>query len=69
LITIGALAKHYGLLPSEVSSRATTFDLMVYDVSMTWEQHQQDKAEGKNTMPKLSEDELLKLVRKPQDGG
>jgi hypothetical protein len=64
LITIGALAKHYGLLPSEVSSRATTFDLMVYDVSMTWERHQQDKADGKNTMPQLSEEELLKLVRK-----
>jgi hypothetical protein len=63
------LAKHYGLLPSEVSSRATTFDLMVYDVSMTWERYQQDKAEGKNTMPKLSEEELLKLIRKPQDGG
>jgi hypothetical protein len=68
LITIGALAKHYGLLPSDVAARATTFDLMVYDVSMTWEQHQQDKAEGKSPMPQLSEEELLKLVRKPQSG-
>jgi hypothetical protein len=31
---------------------------------MTWERHQQDKADGKNTMPQLSEEELLKLVRK-----
>jgi len=41
---------------------------MVYDVSMTWEKYQQDKADGKTTMPELSEEELLKLVRKPANG-
>jgi hypothetical protein len=63
------LAKHYGVLPSEVLSRATTFDLMVFDVSQTWERHLQDKAAGVDSAPDLSQDELLKLIRKPQNGG
>lgn len=39
MINIGHLAKTYGLLPSEVSARATAFDIMVTDVYLTWENH------------------------------
>jgi hypothetical protein len=42
MISIGHIAKTYGLLPSEVLARATTFDLMITDVYSTWENHQQN---------------------------
>jgi len=61
LITIGAMAKYYGVLPSVIASQASTFDLMVYDVSLSWEQYQHDRASGNNPIPELSQDELMKI--------
>lgn len=49
LITIGAMAKEYGILPHVIRDTATTYDLMVYDVAQTWERYQYDKANGKTT--------------------
>lgn len=62
------MAKYYGVLPSVVAEQASTFDLMVYDVSMTWEQHQQDRATGKSTVPELSQDELLRILKESRGG-
>jgi hypothetical protein len=65
------LAKTYHLLPSEVLARATTFDLMVADAMMTWEQEQQDRANGKQPTPQLSQEQMramLERVRNKQDG-
>ena len=64
LITIGEMARTFGCLPSEVDSRATTFDLMVYDVLMAWDQHKQDKQNGNLAPPNVSEEELLKILKK-----
>lgn len=63
MITIGAMAKYYGVLPSVVASQASTFDLMIYDVSMTWEKEQQERSEGKSTVPELNQEELLKILK------
>jgi hypothetical protein len=51
MITIGHLAKTYGLLPSEVVARATTFDMMVTDVCATWEQFKNDPKASDNFDP------------------
>lgn len=67
MITIGALAKTYHLLPSEVAARATTFDIMVMDVMATWEDYQQKKADG-SYVPKLSQDELLQILEENKNG-
>ena len=45
MITIGHLAKVYGLLPSHVEAHATAFDLMVTDVYTAWERHKLDPTE------------------------
>lgn len=42
MIAIGHIASTYGLLPSEVVARATTYDLMIADVYTTWQNYQQN---------------------------
>lgn len=69
MITIDNLAFRYGLLPSEVLARATTFDLTVLDVSARWERYQFEKQNGKlkTEVPDLSEQEMLDMIRKVKE--
>lgn len=62
MIAVGTLAKYYRLLPSQVIEHATTYDLMVYDVMMAWEQKHRDEAEGK--VPQLSQEQMKTLLHK-----
>lgn len=64
MINIGMIAKQYGQLPSMVHESGTTYDLMIYDVMMSWEQYQQDKAEGKKSTPKLSEETMMAALER-----
>ena len=64
MINIGMIAKQYGLLPSMVRELGNTYDLMIYDVMMSWEQYQMDKAEGKNPTPKLSEEVMMAAIER-----
>ena len=61
------MAKHYGVLPSDVINRATTFDLQVYDVSLTWEQHQREEANGSGGT-QYSQEQLLEIIGKKWNG-
>jgi hypothetical protein len=54
------MGQRYGMLPSEVISRATTFDLVMMDTALTLEQHQQQASE-KGYIPDISTEELLKI--------
>jgi hypothetical protein len=65
LIAIGHLAKTYGVLPSDVLSRGTTFDLMVTDVYATWERHQQNPTDITN----FKTEDLEKIMEKAKNGG
>jgi hypothetical protein len=70
LLSIDALGKRYSLLPSEVMERASTFDLVVLDASLGYQKYIQDKAEGKKEAPKMSQEDLIKMVErtKQKDG-
>lgn len=57
------MAKYYGVLPSVIAETASTFDLMVYDVSLTWEAEQHNRVNGVSTVPNLSEEELLQILK------
>lgn len=48
LITLDNLAHRYGMLPSEVAARASTFDLTVIQAAVDWEAHQHRRAAGQN---------------------
>jgi hypothetical protein len=67
MINIGMIAKQYGQLPSSVREFATTYDLMIYDVMMSWEQYQQERAEGKTQTPNLTQEEMLKMVERTKN--
>jgi len=58
------LAKQYGVLPSQVREHGTTYDLMIYDVMMSWEQYQQERAEGKTQTPNLSQEQMMAMMEK-----
>lgn len=47
MITIGRMAEKYGMLPSEVISKATTYDLMITDVLVSYDNYQMQQASGK----------------------
>jgi len=69
MILIGRMAKDYGMLPSMVEKHATTFDIMVTDMLATYDNYQQQKANGKID-PKLygfSQDELMSMVEQSKN--
>lgn len=70
LLSIDALGKRYSLLPSEVMSKASTFDLVVLDASLGFEKYILDRADGKKAAPKLSQEEMMKMMErtKQKDG-
>lgn len=65
LITIGEIARAFGQLPSYVRDHGETFDLMVFDVLMTWEQHKKDRANG--VPPNVDEATLLKILEQTKN--
>jgi hypothetical protein len=70
MISIGHIAKTYGILPSQVREQATTFDIMITDVYSTWERYQMDKAAGRGPdLKNFSQEQLVEIMRKNRDGG
>lgn len=43
---LDALGERYGMLPSELLDRASTFDLWVYDSAISWINSQNDRSNG-----------------------
>jgi hypothetical protein len=69
MISIGHIAKTYGVLPSEVRSRATSYDIMITDVYSTWERYQQDTAAGKTPDVEYDQDQLKDILERTRHGG
>jgi len=69
MISIGHMAKTYGMLPSQVEAMATTFDIMITDVYSTWERMQQDKAHGKGPDLNSFDPEQLKTMLEAAKNG
>jgi hypothetical protein len=69
LISIGTLAKIYGQLPSQVRDTATTYDLMVADIMMSWESQRLEEMKGGiKTPPKLTQEQMQSMVDKVKKG-
>lgn len=54
----------YGILPSKVLAEATTYDLMVMDIAMAWENHQYEKATNKKSTPQIPQEQLIDMIKK-----
>jgi len=69
LLSIDALGKRYSLLPSEVMSKASTFDLVVLDAALGFQTYMQDKADGKKAAPQLSQEEMMAALERVRKDG
>jgi predicted AlkP superfamily pyrophosphatase or phosphodiesterase len=54
------MGQRYGMLPSEIAERATTFDMVIMDISLSVERHNQDKQDP-NYVPPVSTEDLIKI--------
>lgn len=62
---LDSLAERYKMLPSQVLENATTLDLWVYDVAVSYRIHAEKKANApKGSVPDISEKDLLKGLEK-----
>jgi hypothetical protein len=62
---IDTLGERYGMLPSQVISQASTFDIFVADTAIGYRNYLQDKADGKNkpyNPSDYTQDDLLKIM-------
>jgi len=69
ILSIDALGKRYSLLPSEVMSKASTFDLVVLDAALGYQNYIQDKADGKKATPQLSQEEMIAAMERVRKDG
>lgn len=69
ILSIDALGKRYSLLPSEVMTKASTFDLVVLDAALGYQTYIQDRAEGKKATPKLSQEEMISALERVRKDG
>ena len=60
-VTLDSIAQRYGLLPSEVLTKATTLDLQVLDVALSYEKMKMDQADGR--APQYNTDVLLDAMK------
>lgn len=66
------MAEAYGVLPSRLLTEASTFDLVVYDVVMTYRAHQEKKQNrkgGQQTTNIPGDDNMLDAVTKFRERG
>ena len=65
------MSERYSLLPTHILRDATTLDMVVFDVAMTYRHHQRQKAEskqeGKPDIPPVSQSDLEEIMRKHKE--
>ena len=61
ILSVDTLANRYGVLPSELLERASTFDLFIANSALRYQQIKQSEAEGR--FDHYSEEQLLEIRR------
>lgn len=66
LLSIDRMASRYGLLPSQVVERATTYDLVILDAAMHYEYIQEYRANHSGQSPPIeySAQELESMIKR-----
>jgi hypothetical protein len=60
---IDTLSERYGILPSEVMTRANTFDVFVADTAIGYRNIIQERASNPNKIPDYKQEDLLKILK------
>jgi hypothetical protein len=58
------LAKAYGQLPSYVRDNATTYDVMVMDMMLSWEEQARNETSGIKSVPELTQEEMQAMLKR-----
>ena len=66
---IDALAERYGKLPTEVLDKASTFDLQIYDIAVSYRNWIEKKSMSKDPNDLYKPDELEKMIKKSRHNG
>lgn len=63
VMLIDTVAERYGMLPSEVITKANTFDVFIADTAIGYRNLIQERAMngGKDVIPELTEQELMDI--------
>lgn len=61
------MAQRYGMLPSDIITKATTFDMVMMDISLSVEKYWREK-EQPGYVPDVSEEDLLKIKERANEG-
>jgi len=61
LTLIDAMAERYGMLPTDILAKATTHDLVVFDVAATYRQYLSDKHNKKVTPNTANSNDLQQM--------
>ena len=66
VMLIDTLSERYGILPSEVMTRANTFDVFVADTAIGYRNVMQERAMNgdKKPTPKLSEKDMMAALER-----
>lgn len=60
VLTIDALGKRYGMLPSEIMTRGSTWDIFIMDAALSYEHHKNDEHMKKHSkQPVVAESKPL----------
>ena len=59
------MAQRYGKLPSQIMQDASTFDLVIMDMALTYEQYQRDRQDP-NYVPEVDVETLMKIRERNQ---
>ena len=65
IVMLDQMAQRYGMLPSDIMIKASTFDMVVMDVSVSVEAYFKQKDQP-GYVPPVSEEELLKIRERAQ---
>lgn len=75
VLTIDALGKRYGMLPSEVMNKGSTWDIFVMDAALTYENYRNEQHMKKyNKQPTVTEntpvtdEKMLAAYKKFKEG-
>jgi hypothetical protein len=71
VMQIDAIGKRYGMLPSEVLSRANTFDLFIIDAALSYEQYHHKKSmnNGQEPVDVYTTEQLLNIMNRGKGNG
>lgn len=58
------MAKTYGQLPSYVKANATTYDVKVMDLMLSWEEQNRQEREGVRPSPKLTQEQMIAMIER-----